>query len=103
MDLALLMHRARLIVVLKTRVGDERGGLAASSAFLAALLGGAAAALDPALLPSSTDAARDLTIFTAATGRHAASIGVIWWTSGIAVATGYFVVVYRLFRGKVAS
>ena len=101
--LPLVVAGAIVAMWLRIRVGDERGVFAASSAFLAAMLGGAAAALYPALLPSSTDAARDLTIFTAATGRHAMSIGLIWWTSGIAVAIGYFVVVYRLFRGKVPS
>lgn len=60
-----------------------------------------AAALYPSLLPSSDDPARDITIYNAATGAYALRVGLIWWGLGMCLAFGYFVFVYRMFRGKV--
>jgi cytochrome d ubiquinol oxidase subunit II len=63
-------------------------------------MSGAAAALYPALLPSSNNPERDITIYNAAAGHYALSVGFIWWGVGIALAIGYFVFMYRMFRGK---
>ncbi len=30
------------------------------------------------------------------------SVGLVWWSIGIVLAIGYFVFVYRMFRGKVS-
>ena len=57
--------------------------------------------LYPSLLPSSGDPARDITIYNAATGEYALRVGLIWWALGMGLAFGYFVFVYRMFRGKV--
>jgi cytochrome d ubiquinol oxidase subunit II len=65
------------------------------------MLAGVAAALYPSLLPSSGDPARDITIYNAATGEYALRVGLIWWGLGMCLAFGYFVFVYRMFRGKV--
>jgi cytochrome d ubiquinol oxidase subunit II len=65
------------------------------------MLGGAAFALFPVMLPSSIDAADSLTIMNSAAGDYALSAGVTWWAAGMAIAIGYFVFVYRMFRGKV--
>ena len=73
-----------------------------SCAYLAFLLVGAAVALYPTLLPSRTDPARDITIQKALSGHYALSVGLIWWSVGIAIAIGYFVFVYRMFAGKVS-
>jgi cytochrome d ubiquinol oxidase subunit II len=67
------------------------------------MLAGAAAALYPTVLPASGDPSRSLTIFNAAAGRHALSVGLWWWTGGILLAVGYFVLVYRMSRGKVKT
>ena len=66
-----------------------------------AILAGVAAALYPSLLPSNGDAARDITIYNAATGEYALRVGLVWWGLGMCLAFGYFVFVYRKFRGKV--
>ncbi len=29
--------------------------------------------------------------------------GLVWWIVGMALATGYFVFIYRMFRGKVVT
>ncbi len=84
-----------------TRVGRERDAFLSSCLYLIAMLGGAALALYPALLPSSGDAADSLTIRNAAAGASSLSIGLIWWSVGMAIAIGYFVLVYRMFKGKV--
>lgn len=84
-----------------TRGGRERAAFLSSCLHIAATLGGAAFALYPALLPSSGDPANTITITNAAAGPQSLSTGLIWWGIGMAVAAGYFVVVYRMFRGKV--
>jgi cytochrome d ubiquinol oxidase subunit II len=86
-----------------TRNGRERNAFLASSVYLVATLGGAAVALYPALLPSSADPANSITIYNAAAGASSLSIGLIWWGIGMAIAVGYSVVVYTLFKGKVQA
>jgi len=65
------------------------------------MLGGAAFALYPSVLPSSNPAVPDITIYNAAAGSYALTYGLIWWSIGILIAIGYFVFLYRMFRGKV--
>jgi len=81
----------------------ELAAFLSSGTYLAAMLAGAAAALYPTVLPASGDSSRSLTIFNAAAGRHALSVGLWWWTGGILLAVGYFVLVYRMSRGKVKT
>ena len=83
--------------------GRELEAFLSSAVFLAAMLAGAAVAIYPNLLPASSDSVPSITIFNAAAGRHALSVGLIWWSSGILLAIGYFVFVYRMARGKVDS
>ena len=73
-----------------------------SCVYLASMLGGAAFALYPTLLPSSNPAIPDITIHNAAAGPYSLKFGLIWWSIGVAIAIGYFVLVYRMFRGKVS-
>ena len=75
---------------------------ACSCAYLTVMLVGAASALYPRLLPSSTDAGRDITIQKALSGPHTLRVGLIWWAFGMCLALMYFVIVYRMFKGKVS-
>jgi cytochrome d ubiquinol oxidase subunit II len=75
----------------------------ASVVYLALMMVGAAVGLYPALLPSSTDPAHDLTIANSLTGPYALHVGIVWWGFGMLLATGYFVLVYTMFRGKVST
>ncbi len=84
-----------------TRTGSERNAFLASCVYIVATLVGAAVGLYPALLPSSTGPANSITISNAAAGDASLSIGLIWWSIGMAVALGYTVVVYSMFKGKV--
>ncbi len=82
---------------------QQRDGEAflSSCVYLTSMLGGAAFALYPNVLPSSTDPAYNITIYNAASGPYSLSWGLVWWTIGMIIAIGYFVFVYRMFRGKV--
>lgn len=79
----------------------EKPAFLASGLYIAVMLVGAAFALYPVVLPASTDANYSLTIFNSAAGRHGLTVGLIWWCIGIVLALGYFVFIFRMFRGKV--
>ena len=96
-----LVAAGLLGIVFFTWSGRERNAFLSSCVYIAATLTGAAVALYPALLPSSADAALDITIYNAAAGASSLSIGLIWWSIGMAIAVAYTVVVYSIFKGKV--
>jgi cytochrome d ubiquinol oxidase subunit II len=83
------------------RLAQYRKAFVSSCVYLAFMLLGAAVGLYPTMLPSSSDSSRDITMAKALAGPYALSVGLIWWTVGIIGAIGYFVFVYRMFRGKV--
>jgi cytochrome bd ubiquinol oxidase subunit II len=78
----------------------EKVAFVASSLYIAGMLVGAAWALYPVVLPART-AAYSLTIYNTAAAHHGLAVGLAWWTIGMVLAIGYFVFVYRTFRGKV--
>jgi cytochrome d ubiquinol oxidase subunit II len=84
------------------RQSADRNAFLCSCVYLAAMMVGAAIALYPRLLPSTTDPAFDITIDKALSGPHALHVGLIWWSFGMLCALTYFVIVYRMFRGKVS-
>ena len=86
-----------------SRLGNERAAFLSSCAYLVFMLVGAAVAMYPNLLVSTTDDALNITVYNAHAGEHSLSIGLIWWGLGMSIAVGYFVFVYRTFRGKVSS
>jgi cytochrome d ubiquinol oxidase subunit II len=75
----------------------------ASSTYLVAMLAGAAVALYPNVLPSSSDAKLNLTIYNTAAGQHSLTAGLFWWVPGILIAIGYFAFIYRKFAGRVSA
>lgn len=79
----------------------DKAAFVSSAAYITAMLGGAAFALYPYLLPASGDPVYSLTIHNAKTGAYSLSVGLVWWLIGIALAVGYFTFLYRSFRGKV--
>jgi len=98
--LVVLLSLAGMIQFCRTQA--DRKAFASSCIYLSAMLVGAAGALYPRLLPSSNDPARDITIQNALSGPHAVRVGLAWWGFGMLLATIYFAVVYRMFRGKVS-
>jgi cytochrome d ubiquinol oxidase subunit II len=85
------------------RKGNDRGAFLASCAYLILMLVGAAAALYPNLLVSTTDPSFNITVYNAATGDYSLSVGLIFWGIGMALAVAYFIFIYRMFRGKVTG
>ncbi|TAK63420.1 MAG: cytochrome d ubiquinol oxidase subunit II [Bacteroidetes bacterium] len=74
-----------------------------SSLFIGSMLASTAFGLYPKVLPSSTNPEYTLTIYNTAAQSYGLSVGLAWWLLGILFAGGYFVFVYRAFRGKVST
>jgi cytochrome bd ubiquinol oxidase subunit II len=85
-----------------SRRKDDRKAFTSSCVYLTAMMVGAAVGLYPRLLPSTADRSLDITIQRALSGPHTLRVGLIWWIFGMMLAVIYFVVVYRMFRGKVS-
>jgi cytochrome d ubiquinol oxidase subunit II len=83
------------------RNGRERRAFLASCAYLAFMLVGAAAAVYPNLLMATTESAWNITVYNAHSDQQTLSLGLIWWGLGMAIAVGYLIFVYWMFRGKV--
>jgi cytochrome d ubiquinol oxidase subunit II len=84
-----------------TSKSKEKPAFLASSLYIVSMLVGAAFALYPVVLPASTDPSYSLTIYNSAAGHHGLTVGLTWWSIGFALAIGYFVFIFRMFRGKV--
>lgn len=80
--------------------GPELALFGGSSAFLFGLLSATAFSLYPNVLPAVTPA-YSLTIHNAAAADFGLKVGLIWWIIGMILAASYFILTYRLFRGKV--
>jgi cytochrome d ubiquinol oxidase subunit II len=80
--------------------GHDANSLFASGLFLAGMLATSAFALFPNVLPA-TDSVNSLTVSNAAAPPYGLAVGLAWWIIGMVLAAIYFVLVYRLFRGKV--
>jgi len=79
----------------------DRKAFTSSCVYLSTMLVGAAISLYPRLLPSSGYLGHDITVQNALSGPYALRVGLVWWALGMVLAVVYFVVVYRMFRGKV--
>jgi cytochrome d ubiquinol oxidase subunit II len=84
------------------RKGKDRAAFLASSLYLTVMLVGVAFSLYPVILPASTGAQFNLTIMNSITSSYAMKVALVWWVIGIVIAVGYFVFVYRMFKGKVS-
>lgn len=80
----------------------DRSAFTCSCIYLTVMLVGAGIALYPRLLPSTTAPEYDITVDRALSGPHTLHVGLIWWSFGMLCALIYFVIVYRMFRGKVS-
>jgi cytochrome bd ubiquinol oxidase subunit II len=81
--------------------GADLAAFISSTVYILAMLGGAAFALYPTMLPASTDPNYSLTIHNTKSGTYSLSVGLIWWVIGTLLALGYFFFLYRFFWGKV--
>ena len=97
----LVVFGSLAVMVYAIRKGLDKLAFVGSALYIVGMLVGAAFALYPNVLPASTDAAYNLTIYNTAAGRHGLTVGIIWWSIGLVLALGYFTFVFRMFRGKV--
>jgi cytochrome bd ubiquinol oxidase subunit II len=97
----IVVFASLVLILVWTRKGKELHAFLASCVYITGMLVGAVFALYPLVLPASTDSGYSLTIYTAAAGHHGLAVGLVWWLLGMILALGYFVFVYRMFRGKV--
>jgi len=89
-------------IIYFSRKDADHAAFGCSCAYLSLMMVGAAAGLFPRLLPSSVDPARDITVEKAISGAYALRVGLVWWVIGMALASAYFFIIYRMFRGKVS-
>lgn len=97
-----LVFGSLIVVYFMHKKGNEKGAFLSSCVYLAGMLGGVAFAAYPNVLLSSNDPANNLTIYNTATGAYGMKIGLIWWSIGIIIAIGYFVFLFKMFKGKVS-
>lgn len=80
--------------------GNERAAFLSSGAYIAGMLTSTVFAIYPRVLPG-VDLANSLTIQNASSSAYSQAVGLVWWSIGMVFAAVYFIVIYRLFRGKV--
>jgi cytochrome d ubiquinol oxidase subunit II len=97
----ILVLASLVLMIWATHSGKEKLAFSGSCSYIVAMLVGAVFALYPDVLPASTNAAYSLTVYNAAAARHGLMVGMVWWSLGAVISVGYFVFVYRMFKGKV--
>jgi cytochrome d ubiquinol oxidase subunit II len=90
-------------VFLASRRGRWRSAFLGSCAFLSGMLIATAACLFPALLPSIGDPRLSLTAMNSGQSVSGLRVALGWWVIGAPLAVFYFVMLFRLNRGKVKA
>jgi cytochrome d ubiquinol oxidase subunit II len=80
---------------------QELPAFLASCLYIIGMLTSVVFGVFPMVLPANSDPNLSLTIHNAAASPYGLRIGLMWFTPGILLATGYFVFLYRKFAGKV--
>jgi cytochrome bd ubiquinol oxidase subunit II len=86
--------------------GARRRALAAfvaSSAFITGMLVATAGCLFPVMLRSTSDPALSITAQNAGSSPAGLHTALGWWVVGFPIVVGYFVLLFRIHRGKVAA
>ena len=96
-----VVYGALALMIYAIRKGQDKVAFVGSALYIVGMLVGAAFALYPVVLPSSSDPALNLTIYNTAAGQHGLTVGLTWWILGIVLALGYFTLLFRMFKGKV--
>jgi cytochrome d ubiquinol oxidase subunit II len=81
-------------------MGRDRATFLSSSAYIVGMLTSTVFGVYPNVLPA-VDPANSLTIQNAASSDYSQAVGLVWWSIGMVLAAIYFILIYRLFRGKV--
>jgi cytochrome d ubiquinol oxidase subunit II len=85
------------------RSGRDLPAFLSSCLFILGMLLSCVFGLYPLLLPASNDPGRSLTVSGAQASAYGLGVGYVWWVAGMALVTGYFIHMYRSFRGKVSA
>jgi cytochrome d ubiquinol oxidase subunit II len=96
----ILVFASLVAVFVFQRARKEVAAFVSGALYLAFMLVGAVYSLYPVVLPA-IDPQYSLTIQNSITGSYALQVGLRWWIVGMILALGYFVFLYRMFRGKV--
>jgi cytochrome d ubiquinol oxidase subunit II len=80
---------------------DDRAAFLSSGAYIVGMLTSTVFGVYPKVLPA-VDPANSLTIYNASASQYGMAVGLVWWSIGMVLVVVYFVVIYRLFRGKVS-
>jgi len=96
-----VVYGALALMIYAIRKGEDKTAFVGSALYIVGMLVGAAFALYPVVLPSSSDPALNLTISNTAAGQHGLTVGLTWWILGMILALGYFTLLFRMFKGKV--
>ena len=79
----------------------DRAAFLSSGAYIAGMMASTAFAIYPNVLPA-VEPENSLTIYNASGSAYGLTVGLAWWSIGMVLAAIYFVLIYRLFRGKVS-
>jgi cytochrome bd ubiquinol oxidase subunit II len=79
----------------------DRATFLSSGAYIAGMMASTAFAVYPKVLPA-VEPENSLTIYNASGSAYGLAVGLAWWSIGMVLAAIYFVLIYRLFRGKVS-
>ena len=88
-------------VVAGQRRDQELLSFTGGCAFIAGLLGAAAASVFPVMLHSTFDPAHSITAYGGAVGGPGLAIAILWWPMAMILSIGYSIFVFRQFSGKV--
>jgi cytochrome bd ubiquinol oxidase subunit II len=81
--------------------GRDRATFLSSGAYIAGMMASTAFAIYPNVLPA-VEPENSLTVYNASGSAYGLAVGLVWWSIGMVLAAIYFVLIYRLFRGKVS-
>src|ERR671913_2338212 len=81
--------------------GRDRPAFLSSGAYIAGMMASTAFAIYPNVLPA-VEPENSLTVHNASGSAYGLAVGLVWWSIGMVLAAIYFVLIYRLFRGKVS-
>lgn len=99
----LLAIIAIIMIAVWNKTGNARRAFISSSLSIAALLGTAAIALFPIMVPAANDPAQSLTVANSSSSTLTLSIMLGITLTVMTVVTGYTIWVYRIFGGKVTE
>ena len=80
---------------------SDRAAFLSSGAYIAGMMASTAFAIYPNVLPA-VEPENSLTVYNASGSAYGLAVGLVWWSIGMVLAAIYFVLIYRLFRGKVS-